>query len=76
MKNHQLLHLLEKFKLQQGDILSLNLDSINNKITKVIANIPYNITGPILEIFIGKLGLVPKHTYKKIIFLQLELEKM
>ena len=58
-----------KFSLQQGDILSINLDSINKKITKVIANIPYNITGPILDIFIGRLGIISKHNYKKIIFL-------
>ena len=59
----------KKFSLQQGDILSTNLDSINKKITKVIANIPYNITGPILDIFIGRLGQVSKNNYKKIIFL-------
>ena len=47
-KNH------EKFSLQQGDILSTNLDRINNRITKVVANIPYNITGPILDIFVGR----------------------
>ena len=62
-KNH------EKFSLQQGNILSTNLDLINKKITKVIANIPYNITGPILDIFIGKLGLLKTYNYKKIIFL-------
>ena len=59
----------KKFSLQQGDILSTNLDSINNKITKVIANIPYNITGPILDIFIGRLGTISKNNYEKIIFL-------
>ena len=59
----------KKFSLQQGDILSINLDSINKKITKVIANIPYNITGPILDIFIGRLGIISKHNYKKIIFI-------
>ena len=59
----------KKFTLQQGDILSTNLDFINKKITKVIANIPYNITGPILDIFIGKLGIISKNNYKKIIFL-------
>ena len=58
-----------KFSLQQGDILSTNLDSINKKITKVIANIPYNITGPILDIFIGRLGMIRENNYKKIIFL-------
>ena len=59
----------KKFSLQQGDIISTNLDSINKKITKVIANIPYNITGPILDIFIGRLGIINKNNYKKIIFL-------
>ena len=59
----------KKFSLQQGDILTTNLDSINNKITKVIANIPYNITGPILDIFVGRLGLIREYNYKKIIFL-------
>ncbi len=59
----------DKFSLQQGDILSVNLDSINKKITKVIANIPYNITGPILDIFIGRLGIIRNYNYEKIIFL-------
>ena len=55
----------DKFSLQQGDILSVNLDSINKKITKVIANIPYNITGPILDIFIGRLGIIRNYSYEK-----------
>ena len=59
----------EKFSLQQADILSTNLDSINNKITKVIANIPYNITGPILDVFVGRLGIIRNYSYEKIIFL-------
>jgi len=59
----------DKFSLQQGDILSVNLDSFNNKITKVVANIPYNITGPILDIFVGRLGVIRSHNYAKIIFL-------
>ena len=59
----------KKFSLQQGDVLSINLDSINKKVTKVIANIPYNITGPILDIFIGRLGIIANNNYKKIIFL-------
>ena len=59
----------DKFSLQQGDILSLNLDSINNKFTKVVANIPYNITGPILDIFVGRLGVLRDYNYTKIIFL-------
>ena len=59
----------EKVSLQQGDVLSVNFDSINKKITKVIANIPYNITGPILDIFIGRLGIKRNYNYEKIIFL-------
>ena len=59
----------KKFSLQQGDVLSINLDSINKKVTKVIANIPYNITGPILDIFIGRLGIINDNNYNKIIFL-------
>ena len=59
----------DKFSLQQGDILTVNLDSINKDITKVIANIPYNITGPILDIFIGRLGFKRNNNYEKIIFL-------
>ena len=59
----------KKFLLQQGDILSVNLDLINTTITKVVANIPYNITGPILDIFVGRLGYLRSYSYKKIIFL-------
>jgi len=59
----------DKFSLQQGDILSVDLDSINNKITKVVANIPYNLTGPILDIFVGRLGVIRNYNYAKIIFL-------
>ncbi len=59
----------DKFSLQQGDILSVDLNSINSKITKVIANIPYNITGPILDIFVGRLGVIRKYNYSKVIFL-------
>ena len=58
-----------KFSLQQGDILSTNLDAIDKQITKIIANIPYNITGQILEKFVGRLGIIRKNNYKKIIFL-------
>ncbi len=58
----------ENFSLEQGDILSINLRN-SSKFTKVIANIPYNITGPILDLFIGRLGKLPKYNLKKIIFL-------
>ena len=58
----------ENFSLQQGDILTINIKNIC-KFTKVIANIPYNITGPILDLFVGRLGKLPKYNLKKIIFL-------
>ena len=58
----------DNFSLQQEDILSVNLNN-SSKFTKVIANIPYNITGPILNLFIGRLGKLPKYNFKKIIFL-------
>ena len=59
----------DNFSLTQGDILSINLKAFDNEFTKVIANIPYNITGPILDLFIGRLGQKPKYNFKKIIFL-------
>ena len=59
---------MENFFLQQGDILSINLKN-SYKYTKVIANIPYNISGPILDLFIGRLGKEPKYNFKKIIFM-------
>ncbi len=58
----------ENFSLEQGDILSINIRN-SSKFTKVIANIPYNITGPILDLFIGRLGKLPKYNLKKILFL-------
>lgn len=58
-----------KFTLHHGDILSINLDLIYPKVTKVIANIPYNITGPLLEKFLGRLGKINKYKFKKVIFL-------
>jgi len=58
----------DNFSLEQGNILSINLKN-SRQFTKVIANIPYNITGPILDLFIGRLGKLPKYNLKQIIFL-------
>ena len=58
----------ENFSLQQGDILTINIKNIC-KFTKVIANIPYNISGPILDLFVGRLGKLPKYNLNKIIFM-------
>ncbi|MBD0364354.1 MAG: 16S rRNA (adenine(1518)-N(6)/adenine(1519)-N(6))-dimethyltransferase, partial [Coleofasciculus sp. C3-bin4] len=49
----------DNFLLLQGDFLSLDLDTqlasfpAFQKPNKVVANIPYNITGPILEKLLG-----------------------
>jgi len=40
-----------RFNLHQGDALAMALPTAN----KVVANIPYNITGPLLEILLGRL---------------------
>jgi len=64
----------ENFLLLQGDILTLDLNSIlaNNtpfqNPNKVVANIPYNITGPILQKLLGTIGL-PVNNYELIVLL-------
>ncbi len=53
---------IENFLLLQGDFLSINLDELLapapafQNPNKVVANIPYNITGPILEKLLGTIG--------------------
>jgi 16S rRNA (adenine1518-N6/adenine1519-N6)-dimethyltransferase len=53
---------INNFLLLQGDFLELDLASALNGITdfyppnKVVANIPYNITGPILEKLLGTIA--------------------
>lgn len=59
----------KNFYLRQGDILSIDLDDVGYDFTKLIANIPYNITGPILKMFLGGLGELPKYKFERIIFL-------
>ena len=59
----------EKFSLQQGDILKINFEDLKYEFTKVVANIPYNISSPILEKFLGGLGEERKNNIKNIIFL-------
>tara|TARA_B100000131_G_scaffold214130_1_gene205886 strand:+ start:771 stop:1595 length:825 start_codon:yes stop_codon:yes gene_type:complete len=59
----------KKFSLEQGNILNSDIELLNRRHTKVIANIPYNITGLILNMFIGKLGEIKKPNFEKIIFL-------
>lgn len=64
----------ENFLLVQGDFLSLHLDQLlaNQERfahpNKVIANIPYNITGPILERLLGTIPQ-PNTAYELIVLL-------
>ena len=66
----------ENFLLLQGDILSLDLDSllarapaIFQQPNKVVANIPYNITGPILEKLLGKISMPAPVPYDLIVLM-------
>jgi len=53
---------IDNFLLLQGDFLSLDLDKLLvpfpkfHKPNKVVANIPYNITGPIIEKLLGTIA--------------------
>ncbi|MDJ1184405.1 16S rRNA (adenine(1518)-N(6)/adenine(1519)-N(6))-dimethyltransferase RsmA [Roseofilum casamattae] len=63
------------FLLLQGDFLSLDIDALLlafpefQNPNKVVANIPYNITGPILEKLLGKIAKPVIPSYEKIILL-------
>ncbi|MGB3510375.1 MAG: 16S rRNA (adenine(1518)-N(6)/adenine(1519)-N(6))-dimethyltransferase RsmA [Microcoleaceae cyanobacterium] len=66
---------LENFLLVQEDILSLDLETTLTpfpafqKPNKVIANIPYNITGPILEKLLGTIAQPVANSYELIVLL-------
>ncbi len=57
------------FTLVQGDILKTDIESFDLGFTKIIANIPYNITSPILDKFVGRLGKIQKYNFDKLVFL-------
>jgi 16S rRNA (adenine1518-N6/adenine1519-N6)-dimethyltransferase len=65
----------DNFLLLQGDILSLDLNTLLTdfpnfqKPNKVVANIPYNITGPILEKLIGTIAHPSPEKYDAIVLL-------
>ncbi|MFB2875423.1 16S rRNA (adenine(1518)-N(6)/adenine(1519)-N(6))-dimethyltransferase RsmA [Floridanema aerugineum] len=65
----------ENFLLLQGDILTLNLEAQLENFSKfqnpnkVVANIPYNITGPILEKLLGKIAQPATKPYDLIVLL-------
>lgn len=66
---------IENFLLLQGDFLTLDLDSQLEQFpkfqnpNKVVANIPYNITGPILEKLLGKIAKPATKPYDSIVLL-------
>ncbi len=65
----------ENFLLLQGDFLSLDLASLLDpfpafqKPNKVVANIPYNITGPILEKLLGTIANPNPEPFDSIVLL-------
>ncbi len=59
-----------RFTLKEGDVLSMPLQFPDGLVAnKVVANIPYNITGPLLERLVGRLGAPIEITYEKLILL-------
>ena len=65
----------ENFLLAQGDFLELDLESLLRDFpefqnpNKVVANIPYNITGPIIEKLLGKISTPAPQQYESIVLL-------
>ncbi|MCC5899119.1 MAG: 16S rRNA (adenine(1518)-N(6)/adenine(1519)-N(6))-dimethyltransferase RsmA [Phormidium sp. BM_Day4_Bin.17] len=67
---------IDNFLLLQGDFLALNLPEvltqspdIFQKQNKVVANIPYNITAPILEKLLGDVDAPNPNPYESIVLL-------
>lgn len=66
---------VENFLLLQGDFLSLDLDASLTSFpafqnpNKVVANIPYNITGPILEKLLGTISQPAAKPFDSIVLL-------
>jgi 16S rRNA (adenine1518-N6/adenine1519-N6)-dimethyltransferase len=66
---------IENFLLLQGDFLTLDLDDLLSPFpafqhpNKVVANIPYNITGPILEKLLGTIAAPAARPYDAIVLL-------
>lgn len=67
----------DHFLLLQGDFLDLDLDRLVNSFpnpkfhhpNKVVANIPYNITSPILEKLLGRIAQPAQTNYESIVLL-------
>ena len=65
----------DNFLLIQDDFLKVDLSSLLRNFTKfqqpnkVVANIPYNITGPIIEKLLGKIATPAPQQYESIVLL-------
>ena len=60
----------KKFSLIEGDVLSVPFAAENGLIVnKVVANIPYNITGPLLKRLIGELSKAPENSFETLVLL-------
>lgn len=59
-----------RFSLQEGDVLAVALEGPGgSRATKVVANIPYNITGPLLERLVGRLDRPVDPPYQLLVLL-------
>jgi len=63
-----------RFQLIEGDVLRVPLvpwrqDASPSGADKVVANIPYNITGPLLERLLGRLDRPPDHPFDRLVLL-------
>lgn len=60
----------QRFHLRQGDVLETRLEFPDGKTAnKVVANIPYNITGPLLDRLIGRLDRPVDPPYQRLVLL-------
>ncbi len=63
-------HSYRQFSLQEGDALKVALKTPDQKsINKVVANIPYNITAPLLERLLGRLGSGQTPIYERLVLM-------
>ena len=59
-----------RFSLHQGDVLEAPLDLSDGRMAdKVVANIPYNITGPLLDRLVGRLDRPVDPPYRRLVLL-------
>ena len=58
-----------RFSLCQGDVLELPLPLEDGVAAKVVANIPYNITGPLLDRLVGRLDRPVDPPYQRLVLL-------